>query len=64
MNLRRYGTKYANATPEALKKKENTNLEKYGIKSLLCNKDFREKSMLEKYGVKHTFSWNKMKKCL
>ena len=59
MNLRRYGTKYANATPEALKKKENTNLEKYGVKSLLCNKDFREKSMLEKYGVKHALESEK-----
>lgn len=53
MNLRRYGTRFANATPEALKKKENTNIERYGVKSLLSKKDVREEGMLKKYGVKH-----------
>lgn len=53
MNLRRHGTRFANATPEALKKKEQTNIERYGVKSLLSKKEVREEGMLKKYGVKH-----------
>lgn len=53
MNLRNYGVKFANTTKEALAKKEETNLKKYGVKSLLCNKDFKEQAMLAKHGVKH-----------
>lgn len=53
LNLRRYGVKYPQASESALKKKEETNLNKYGVKSLLQNNSFKEQSMLNKYGVMH-----------
>ena len=59
MNLRKYGIRFPNTTNEALKKKEKTNIQRYGVKSLLCDKTFKEKSMLNKYGVKHALESDK-----
>lgn len=53
LNLRRHGVKYPQASESALRKKEETNLSKYGVKSLLQNNFFKEQSMLNKYGVTH-----------
>lgn len=50
MNLRSTGTRFPNASPEALEKKKNTNLSRYGETTVLKNKDYREGGMIRKYG--------------
>ena len=62
MNLRRHGTRFANATPEALAKKVKTNMENFGVPSLLCKREFRESCMTNKYGKAHPQQVEEIKK--
>lgn len=53
MNLRSTGTRFPNASKEALEKKKQTNLERFGVTSLLKLQDVKEQGMIKKYGKAH-----------
>ncbi len=60
-NIRKTGTANPHASKEALEKKKKTNLERYGVDSILCKNEIKQKGMLKKYGVAHPQQVNQVR---
>lgn len=59
---RKYGVSHISKLDEVKTKREQTTLENYGVKSVLCKKEIREDAMKKKYGEKHALLIPEFKK--
>jgi hypothetical protein len=60
-NLKRYGVEVPSQSATVIKKMQTTNLERYGLTSVLADKEKMKTAIIEKYGVENVFQSEEIK---